>query len=173
MGDSAKDAVTNIRKEVYRLYVVRPMIENLFGPPGSTGEGILGKFLSTGLDALNPNVKGSANGNAFSRGSIIPYADGGVVNRPTFFPMSGNNTGLMGEAGPEAILPLERGSDGKLGVKASSGNSAPVFNMTYNFQGGVTEADLARAMPQMVEQTKRAVVDTVQRGGSIARVFRG
>jgi hypothetical protein len=47
-----------------------------------------------------------------------------------------------------------------------------VINMTYNFQGGVTEADLARALPRMVEETKRSVIDTVQRGGSVARVFR-
>jgi hypothetical protein len=51
-------------------------------------------------------------------------------------------------------------------------SSAPVINMTYNFQGGVTEADLARALPRMVEETKRSVIDTVQRGGSVARVFK-
>ncbi len=64
-------------------------------------------------------------------GSIVPFADGGVVSSPTFFP-AGRNIGLMGEAGAEAIMPLARGPDGRLGVSASGG-AAPVsivFNVT-------------------------------------------
>jgi hypothetical protein len=60
----------------------------------------------------------SANGNVFSNGGVVPFADGGVVGGPTTFPMSGGKTGVMGEAGPEAIMPLKRGADGKLGVAA-------------------------------------------------------
>ena len=62
----------------------------------------------------------NADGNAFVDGKVQKYAYGGVVNRPTLFPMA-NGMGLMGEAGAEAILPLRRGSNGKLGVQASSG----------------------------------------------------
>lgn len=51
---------------------------------------------------------------------VIPFAKGGVVSMPTRFPLSGG-AGLMGEAGPEAIMPLKRGSDGRLGVAASAG----------------------------------------------------
>ena len=61
----------------------------------------------------------------------MPFAAGGVVSSPSYFPM-GNNIGLMGEAGPEAILPLQRAADGRLGV-AASGGGAPVsivFNVT-------------------------------------------
>ena len=63
----------------------------------------------------------NANGNAFVDGKVQKYAYGGVVNRPTLFPMA-NGIGLMGEAGAEAILPLRRGSNGKLGVQASGGS---------------------------------------------------
>lgn len=64
-------------------------------------------------------------------GSVVPFADGGVVRSPSFFPMGGD-MGLMGEAGPEAILPLKRGADGSLGVAAGGGGVAPqiVFNVT-------------------------------------------
>jgi hypothetical protein len=68
----------------------------------------------------------SANGNVFSGGSVQAFADGGVVSGPTVFPISGNKTGVMGEAGPEAIMPLTR-KNGKLGVE-SSGGQAPVEN---------------------------------------------
>ena len=68
---------------------------------------------------------GNANGNAFVDGKVQKYAYGGVVNRPTLFPMA-NGMGLMGEAGAEAILPLRRGSNGKLGVQAQGGGSMNV-----------------------------------------------
>ena len=58
---------------------------------------------------------GFANGAAFSGGQVIPFANGGIVAGPTLFPMAGGMTGLMGEAGAEAIMPLARGADGRLG----------------------------------------------------------
>ena len=67
----------------------------------------------------------AANGNALVNGKVQKYAYGGVVNRPTVFPMA-NGMGLMGEAGAEAILPLKRGSDGKLGVTAAGGGGMNV-----------------------------------------------
>jgi phage-related minor tail protein len=64
-----------------------------------------------------------ANGGAFSRGQEVQaFAYGGVVSSPTNFGMSGGRLGLMGEAGPEAILPLHRGPDGKLGVRMEAAN---------------------------------------------------
>jgi len=64
---------------------------------------------------------GNANGNAFVDGKVQKYAYGGVVNRPTLFPMANGGIGLMGEQSPEAILPLRRGSNGKLGVQSTGG----------------------------------------------------
>tara|TARA_R100001224_G_scaffold56998_1_gene33562 strand:- start:282 stop:1913 length:1632 start_codon:yes stop_codon:yes gene_type:complete len=74
------------------------------------------------------NIFENADGNAFVDGKVQKYAYGGVVNRPTLFPMA-NGMGLMGEAGAEAILPLRRGSNGKLGVQASGGG---VGNIVVN-----------------------------------------
>ena len=72
----------------------------------------------------------NADGNAFVNGQVQKYAYGGIVNRPTLFPMA-NGMGLMGEAGAEAILPLRRGSNGKLGVQSSGGGST-VINVSVD-----------------------------------------
>jgi phage-related minor tail protein len=71
------------------------------------------------------NLVLNAKGNAFAQGQITPFANGGIVNSPMLFPMKGG-TGLMGEAGPEAILPLARGGDGKLGVRMGGQGSTHV-----------------------------------------------
>jgi phage-related minor tail protein len=52
------------------------------------------------------------------------FASGGVIGTPSYFPMPGGGTGLAGEAGPEAIMPLQRAADGSLGV-AAQGVSTP------------------------------------------------
>jgi lambda family phage tail tape measure protein len=81
----------------------------------------LGGLLAGAVGGLMPN----ATGNAFSQGRVMPFAKGGVVAQATAFPMRGG-TGLMGEAGPEAIMPLARGPDGRLGVRSGGGGAAQV-----------------------------------------------
>lgn len=65
-------------------------------------------------------------------GFSMPFARGGVVSSPTFFPISGGRTGVMGERGAEAILPLQRGADGRLGVAADGGSGTINVNFTVN-----------------------------------------
>lgn len=73
---------------------------------------------------------GFARGGAFAGGhELTAFARGGVVNRPTVFPFS-RGIGLMGEAGPEAILPLRRGRDGRLGVEMNSTPAQPAQDMS-------------------------------------------
>lgn len=67
-------------------------------------------------------LAGSEKGNVINNGAMMAYAKGGVVNSPTLFPMA-KGTGLMGEAGPEAILPLQRGKGGVLGVAGGGGTT--------------------------------------------------
>src|SRR5690606_24538963 len=62
-------------------------------------------------------------------GGVKPFAKGGVLAAPADCPRSGG-VGLAGEAGPEAILPLRRGSDGRLGVATGGGGGA--VNVTVN-----------------------------------------
>jgi phage-related minor tail protein len=80
--------------------------------------------------ALKPvgNMLGNLFGNLVS-GGVTPFADGGVVNSPMLFPLRGG-TGLAGEAGPEAIMPLARGADGKLGVRGGGSGSRVTVNIS-------------------------------------------
>lgn len=101
-----------------------------------------------------------ADGAAFSRGKVTPFANGGVVSKPTMFPMA-NGAGLMGEAGPEAVMPLRRLSSGRLGVESaggSSGGDSLHFNpvTTITVEGNADEKTLT-AMKQMVEQNNRRI----------------
>jgi hypothetical protein len=79
---------------------------------GSSKEG-------TGLAGIVSGLFKAASGAALEDGRVVPFARGGIVTRPTIFPMA-RGMGLMGEAGPEAVMPLRRGADGKLGVAASA-----------------------------------------------------
>tara|TARA_R100001224_G_scaffold108189_2_gene84246 strand:+ start:1 stop:1293 length:1293 start_codon:yes stop_codon:yes gene_type:complete len=82
----------------------------------------------------------NANGNVFAANGVVPYRKGGVVNSPTYFRYGGSNLGIMGEAGPEAIMPLQRGRGGKLGVIAQGGGAG---NITVNVDasGSSVEGD--------------------------------
>jgi len=110
-----------------------------------------------------------ANGGAFSGGKVTPFASGGVVSRPTLFPMA-NGAGLMGEAGPEAIMPLKRGKDGKLGVEGGSTTIVQNINVSTGVQQTV-RTEIKSLMPQIADAAKGAVVDAKRRGGSYGRVF--
>lgn len=94
-----------------------------------------------------------ASGGVFAGGRVTPFADGGVVATPTYFPMRGS-TGLMGEAGAEAIMPLTRGPDGRLGVAAQGGGGSTnvVFNVTTP-----DAASFRRSQTQMTSMLARAV----------------
>lgn len=97
---------------------------------------------------------GSAKGNVFSGGSMVTaFANGGIVGGPALFPMSGNRTGLMGEAGPEAIMPLSRGRDGKLGVAGSGGNTT---NISINVPNIVQYRTAAQIAQEAGEAQQRA-----------------
>ena len=71
----------------------------------------------------------AANGAAFAKNKIVPYAKGGLVTKPTLFQYANGGTGnfgIMGEAGPEAILPLKKGPGGKLGVHSSGAGASNI-----------------------------------------------
>ena len=85
--------------------------------------------LSGGIDSLLSGLTGiggtpSTASVAAASGAVKPFASGGVIGTPTYFPLIGGGTGLAGEAGPEAIMPLRRGPDGKLGVSGNGGGNS-------------------------------------------------
>ena len=87
----------------------------------------IGSLFTSALSGI-----GFAKGGAFQNGSPTPFAKGGVLASPMTFPMSGGATGLAGESGAEAILPLARGSDGRLGVASSGGGGGPQITINIS-----------------------------------------
>jgi len=158
--EAFRDMARDIIRQLYDVLVVQRLVGN-----AQNGTGIAG--LIGGL---------FANGGAFSAGrQIQAYADGGVVGGPTYFPMAGGKTGLMGEAGPEAIMPLKRGRGGKLGVSVEGASGSVVVNNTINVTGGsdpaAIRAEVAKLMPQITSATKSAVIDARRRGGQMKAAF--
>lgn len=160
-----KDAALEALKSVL-LYMNQMNLakggSGLFG--GGFFQSLIGGFLGIGF----------AKGGVFGPGGLTPFARGGVVNSPTVFPFK-NGTGLMGEAGPEAIMPLKRGRNGVLGVQMANDNRwrrqavSVSVGVTVDNDGNLkayvknvaqTEAATAagkvgQAMPLIAQQTQR------------------
>jgi phage-related minor tail protein len=132
----------------------RSISETIFSIAMKPVEQALAGSLAQGLGGMVAGAMPFADGGAFVQGRVMPFAKGGVVSQPVHFPMRGG-TGLMGEAGPEAIMPLRRGADGRLGV-AAAGSGGRTVNITMN----VTTPDVAgfqRSQSQIAAQLGRAL----------------
>lgn len=157
-ANAGLNALNKIADKLFEM-AIDSMITSLFS--GLSGMGGMGGMGGGGMGGGIGGLIGSAimslfaDGAAFRGGSVLPYArgaifqagaemrfatGGAIVNRPTTFPMAGGRRGLMGEAGPEAIVPLHRGSDGGLGVRMAGGRDAapqPVIVNVYANEGFV------------------------------------
>lgn len=160
----------DIQAAIIKIMIIEPLIRQLklsmvgsglfsFGPGSSTTPTSTGP--TPGYEGLF--IGGTAaNGKVVSNSRMTPFANGGIVNGPTIFPMA-NGAGLMGEAGPEAIMPLKRGADGKLGV--SGGGSGTVVNV-YNQSGAQTEvqestgSDGSRQIDIYIKQAVERMIST-------------
>ncbi|SLN21723.1 hypothetical protein PSA7680_00820 [Pseudoruegeria aquimaris] len=143
-GMKLSDALEGIaRSMVNAAYsaAIRPVTQQVGGAIAS--------LVSSAVTGLLP----FENGAPFSQGRVMPFAAGGVVTGPVRFPMRGG-TGLMGEAGPEAIMPLRRGSDGRLGVQATGGGRS--VNVVMNVSTPNVES-FARSRTQIAAQMERAL----------------
>lgn len=124
-----------------------PNFSNIFGG----GKAGFNAEAFTSMPRLN------ANGNVYAQNGIQPFAMGGIVNKPTLFKYADGGAGrfgLMGEAGPEAIMPLKRGRDGKLGV---AGGGTTNVTVNVDAQGTQAQGDNNRG-----QQLGRAVAAAVQ-----------
>ena len=132
--------------------VARTIVDTVYAIAMKPITGALGGLVAQGLSSVMGAGMPFANGGAFSQGRVMPFARGGIVSSPTSFPMRGGR-GLMGEAGPEAIMPLVRGPDGRLGVQAAGGRSVNVvMNITTpDVQG------FQRSQSQVAAQVSRAL----------------
>jgi phage-related minor tail protein len=110
-GKNLDDVLKNLALRMSDLVLkgaLQPVMQQIAG--GLTG----------GISSV---VNGLFGGSSNKGGGVTAYATGGVIGTPTYFPMS-SGVGLVGEAGPEAILPLARGADGRLGVAAGGGGAS-------------------------------------------------
>jgi hypothetical protein len=180
--DAFRNMLRNILLAVYEQQIAEPAatgignllskgLSSLFGPGMTTGTPL--QIPSSGVQSLLP----SANGTAWNNG-VQFFANGGVVGSPTMFGHSGG-LGVMGEAGPEAIMPLKRGSDGKLGVVANGGSlkvnvvmdpSTGALGAFVQDQAGQV---VAKAAPQLAQYASKTMVDQRRRGGTMKAAFRG
>ena len=139
LNDALKSVANTIVDTIYSI-AIKPVT------------GALGGLLAQGVSGLMGAGMPFANGGAFSQGKVMPFAKGGIVGAPTTFPMRGGR-GLMGEAGPEAIMPLARGPDGRLGVQSAGGRA---LNVVMN----ITTPDVQgfqRSQSQVAAQVGRAL----------------
>ena len=110
----------------------------------------IGDAFSLALGGLFGFAKGGVVGSPMPQ----PFADGGVIASPIHFPLGGGRTGVAGEAGPEAIMPLTRGADGRLGVR-SNGGGGPV-SITVNISTPDAES-FRRSEGQIAAMLSRTV----------------
>jgi hypothetical protein len=133
--------------------VAKTMSESVYAVATRPIQNALGGAIANGLNGLLSGLMPFEAGGSFSQGRVMPFARGGVVSSPTSFPMRGGH-GLMGEAGPEAIMPLTRGADGRLGVQASGGGRAVHVVMNVSTPD---VAGFARSQGQIATQLSRAL----------------
>lgn len=144
-SDMTNSILSNIAKMIVQQMIFNAIKTGMNAASGSS----IGWLASIG-SAFGGTTAKSANGNVFSSGSLIPFANGGtVLTQPTRFAMANGGTGLAGEAGIEGVFPLTR-INGKLGIQASGAgnvvNNSTVNQITVNVQGGQTNAETANTV---------------------------
>lgn len=133
--------------------VAQSMVNGVYSAAIKPVQGVLGGLFANGINSLVSGALPFAQGGAFSQGRVMPFAKGGVVSSPVSFPMR-MGRGLMGEAGPEAIMPLARGPDGRLGIQAG-GTGRPV-SIVMNIRTPDVQG-FQRSQSQIAAQAARAI----------------
>lgn len=135
-----REFAASILKDTARMIIQQLILRTLMQAIGAIGGGGFGKGYFdpiTGKGTAGPNF-GLAMGGVIGRDGLQPFAMGGIVTKPTLFRYANGGVpgmGLMGEAGPEAIIPLRRGRDGKLGVASNGGGSPVTVNVSVDAKG--------------------------------------
>jgi TP901 family phage tail tape measure protein len=160
-ADMLKDMARQlIKAQVYQLLL--KMVGFAAGAMGFTATGMTSSTQAGVVAAAGNPASGSAKGNVFEDGNMRRFAGGGVVNRYTEFNTRDGRRNSMAENGPEAIMPLQRTADGRLGVVGMGGGANNNFNINVavNANGGepAQNEDLARQIGKQIDMQVRAIV---------------
>ena len=140
LSDAMKGLAMSISEAAYAA-AIRPVQQHF------------GQLIAGGIENFVGGLLPFAKGGSFAQGRVVPFASGGIVSSPTMFPMRGGR-GLMGEAGPQAIMPLSPGAGGRLGVQMAGGGR-PV-NVVMNISTPDIEG-FRRSRGQIAAQVTRAL----------------
>lgn len=168
VSDAFRTMASDIIKELYRVLVLQQAIGSFDAATG-VGSGLAG-FLGNALRFIAPIPIAQAKGGAWEDG-VQYFAKGGVVNTRKSFNHSGGQ-GVMGEAGPEAIMPLSRTKTGDLGVKVSGdvGKETVVITQNFNISGNGDETIkkiIVQQIPNIQSATLKSVNQAMKRTGNI------
>lgn len=139
----------------------------LFKSAGGTGSGATSSVLLGGLGKLFGGLFGSAKGNAFTAAGVVPFASGGVVDRMLPFTFGNGRLGVMGEDGPEAVLPLKRGPGGKLGVQSVGGGARVQVVNNVTVHGGASRNEVLQAMAIAEQRAVSSITEAMRRGRAL------
>jgi len=159
-GELARSILVDLQKMIVKalffktIFGIFPGLENFL------------KFEKGGV-VDGGEVVPSAKGNVFAKNKIVPYAMGGIIDRPQIFPLA-NGAALAGESGPESIMPLKRGKDGKLGVIAQGGGSTNVV-VNVDASGSSVEGDdqAAAQLGEVIASAVQAEIVNQQMSGGL------
>lgn len=170
-ADGAKKLFQTIKAEALKLLVIKPILQQLTGSGGGNVLGALASAASTMFGGAGNAGYGdySAKGMAAAFGGQ-KFAKGGVFDKttPIRFAQGGKlQNGIMGEAGPEAIMPLERGPSGKLGVRASGGGGAVsvTYAPTINIDSRSDRAQIMQDVAALNRRGQEEIMQTLKERG--------
>lgn len=174
-----KSLANSIIEDLVRIQYQKALT-GLFGDGGDDSSGILSAVIGGALSFFGgggKSLKLNALGGVYSTPGLSAYSNS-IVSKPTIFPFAkGGALGLMGEAGPEAIMPLRRGSDGRLGVQVTGGGASgniSVITQVYITESGASsqtttdgDSSMANKLGEMVTQQVRTVLVNERRPGGM------
>jgi len=179
----AQSIISDITRIFIRSQIIAPLtggLGNIFG--GRNNKNVVSTVANTvsnSSSSFNPfkaapdmfykftPIDPNALGNVVANNKIVPYAKGGLITRPTLFPLA-DGAALAGEAGVEAIMPLRRGRDGKLGVEASGGMSNNiVVNVDASGSSVEGDEDSGRQLGQLIATAVQSQLVEEKRPGGL------
>ena len=176
-ADMGKMVIRAIEEMIVKLLIVGPLMRALQGAMSGGAFSFLGiGGGSPEATAFASGITPMATGGVFSSSGIHKFASGGIFDQATSFRFAngaGFSNGILGEAGPEAVMPLQRGKDGKLGIAGGGSGSVSAPVSIHIDATGADAAGLARVQQQLaaLQRSLPATIVTTVRKAKTNRVL--